>query len=165
MKKMFKILFVFFFLFWGKQTVAQAIPKWKTADLKHIIDSSNGPTILNFWATFCIPCLKELPYFNTASQQYKGNGLELYFVSLDADDAYPKKIKGFTKKLNITAPVIFLDESNADEFCPVVDKNWSGAIPGTLFINNKTGYRKFIEEELSPEALEMEIQKLLQHKP
>ena len=164
MKKMFKILFVFLLLLTAKQSVAQDIPKWKISDLQHIIDSSNGPTVLNFWATFCAPCLKEMPAFDKASQQYKEDSLQLYFISLDAEDAYPKKINALTKRLKITAPVIFLDESNADVFCPVVDKSWSGAIPGTLFLNNKTGYRKFVEDELSAEALEKELQLMIQHK-
>lgn len=161
---MFKILFVCLLLFSAKSSVAQDIPKWKIRDLQQIIDSSSGPTILNFWATFCIPCLKELPYFDKTAQQYKGDSLQLYFVSLDGEEAYPKKIKTFTNKLKITSPVTFLDETNADAFCPVVDKSWSGAIPGTLFINNKTGYRRFVEDELSPEALEKEINKMLQPK-
>jgi thiol-disulfide isomerase/thioredoxin len=162
---MFKILFVSFLLFPAMQATAQDIPKWKLADLRQSIDSSSGPTILNFWATFCAPCLKEIPYFDKASEQYKKDSLQLFFISLDAEDAYPKKINDFTKRLKVKSPVIFLDETNADAFCPVVDKSWSGAIPGTLFINNKTGYRRFIEEELSPQALQQEIQKMLEHKP
>jgi thiol-disulfide isomerase/thioredoxin len=164
MKKMFKILFVSLLLFITNESAAQDIPKWKIEDLQQIIDSSSGPTVLNFWATFCAPCLKEMPSFDKASQQYKNDRLNLYFISLDAEEAYPKKINALTKRLKISAPVIFLDESNADIFCPVVDKNWSGAIPGTLFINNKTGYRKFVEDELAPEALEKELQKMLQYK-
>lgn len=163
MKKMFKIPFVAFLMVIALQTQAQEIPKWKTEDLQQMIDTSTGPTIINFWATFCIPCIKELPHFQQLAQQYKNVGVQLYLVSLDVDDAYPKKIRNFTKRLNITAPTIFLDETNADEFCPVVDPEWSGAIPATLLINKKTGYRKFVEDELSKEGLETEIKKMLQH--
>lgn len=161
MKKSFKTLLMIFLLGTGFSANSQAIPKWKTQDLQSIIDTSAGPTIINFWATFCVPCIKELPHFQKLAQQYKNNGVQLYLVSLDVADAYPRKIDAFTKRLKITAPTIFLDETNADEFCPVVDKSWSGAIPATLFLNKKTGYRKFIEEELSEEALESEIKKML----
>jgi hypothetical protein len=55
----------------------------------------------------------------------------------------------------------FLDETNADYFCPKVDEKWSGAIPATLFINNSKNHRKFVEEQVSEEVLEKEIQHLL----
>ena len=59
--------------------------------------------------------------------------------------------------------LVWLDETNADYFCPKVDAKWSGAIPATLFINNKTGYRKFIEEQISHDKLKLEIRALLEN--
>ena len=82
-------------------------------------------------------------------------------VSLDLSEAYPKKIKSFAAKYKLIAPIKYLDETDADLFCPVVDESWSGAIPATLFINNKTGYRKFFEEQLSKEKLEKEIRAMI----
>ena len=162
MKKMFKILFVAFLFSWSTNAFAQDMPKWKTSDLQQMIDTSSGPTIINFWATFCVPCIKELPHFQQLAQQYKNNGIQLYLICLDVEDAYPKKIKDFTTRLKIKAPTFFLDETNADVFCPAVDESWSGAIPATLFINKKKGYRKFVEDELSKESLEVEIKKMIQ---
>lgn len=159
MIKMFKILFVLCLLAGSAKAQKVAIPKWKLADMQQVIDTSTGPIVLNFWATFCVPCLKEMPYFQKAADQ--NPEIKLYFISLDVADAYPKKINDFTVKRGIKAPVAFLDETDADLFCPVVDKSWSGAIPATLFLNNKTGYRHFIEDELTPEQLEEEIQKML----
>ncbi|HUC79649.1 MAG TPA: TlpA disulfide reductase family protein [Flavisolibacter sp.] len=139
------------------QANAQTIPVWKLADLKSAIQNANEPTIINFWATFCKPCIAELPHFQALADKYKAQGLKLVLVSLDLKEAYPKKINLFTQKLKLSSPVVFLDESNADEFCPVVDSSWSGAIPASLFIHSKTGYKKFFEEELSKEKLEAEI--------
>jgi hypothetical protein len=82
-------------------------------------------------------------------------------VSLDLQNFYPAKIKSFAVKRKFTAPILWLDEYNADYFCPKVDTAWSGAIPASLFINNKTGYRKFFEEQLSKEKLEKEIKAIL----
>ena len=143
------------------QANAQTIPVWKLADLKSAIQNANEPTIINFWATFCKPCIAELPHFQALANKYKAQGLKLVLVSLDLKEAYPKKIHSFTQKLKLSSPVVFLDESNADEFCPVVDSSWSGAIPASLFIHSKTGYKKFFEEELSKEKLEAEIKAML----
>ena len=64
-------------------------------------------------------------------------------------------------KRKFTAPIKFLDETNADLFCPAVDENWSGAIPASLFINNKTGHRKFFEEQLTREQVDKEIRDMI----
>jgi thiol-disulfide isomerase/thioredoxin len=140
---------------------AQGIPVWKLADLRKAIDSAEGPTIINFWATFCKPCIAELPYFQALANKYKEKGVKLVLVSLDLKEVFPKKVMAFVKARKLTSPVVFLDESDADLFVPLVDEKWSGAIPASLFINRGKGYRHFIEEELSKEKLESEIRKML----
>jgi len=138
----------------------QEIPRWKLADLENIIRNSNQPLILNFWATFCKPCLEELPYFLELSAQYKDSGLKLVLVSLDLPEDY-NKIKSFAEKHHINATTVYLDETNADLFCPVVNKDWSGSIPASLFINHKTNYRKFFEAIISKSKLDAEIRSMI----
>ena len=142
-------------------TKAQEIPKWKLADLQAAMTNAEKPTIFNFWATFCKPCIEEMPYFQELVKKYDSAGVQLILVNLDVQQAYPVKIKKFAEKQKITARIVFLDETNADLFCPAVDPSWSGAIPASLFVNNKTGYRKFFEEQLSKPQLEKEIQLLI----
>lgn len=137
------------------------IPKWKMEDLQQLIDSAQQPTIINFWASFCQPCLEEMPNFQKAANKYKNNGLRLVFVSLDLPEAYPKKINLVISKLKINSEVVFLDETNADAYVPFINKTWSGSIPATLFIDNKRVYKKFIEDELTLQKLEEEIHLLL----
>lgn len=144
---------------------AQDIPKWKLDDLRSAIRTAEKPTIFNFWATFCKPCIEEIPYFQELVKKYDSAGVQLILVSLDLAEAYPKQISTFASKHRFRVPVTFLAETNADLFCPVVDPAWSGAIPASLFVNNKTGYRKFFEEQLSRQTLEKEIGLMLQRKP
>lgn len=139
---------------------AQAIPKWKLNDLKTAIGKADKPTIFNFWATFCKPCIAEIPYFQQLAKKYEKEGVQLVLVSLDLAEAY-SKIPSFASKYKFTSPIKFLNETNADLFCPAVDESWSGSIPASLFINNKTGYRKFFEQELTKEKLEKEIQAMI----
>lgn len=143
---------------------AQPIPKWKLNDLKAAISNADKPTIFNFWATICKPCVEEIPYFQQLVKKYDSAGVKLVLVSLDLPEAYPKQIASFASKHKFTSPIKFLSETNADVFCPAVDDSWSGAIPASLFVNNKTGYRKFFEEQLSREKLEKEIQDMLKKK-
>lgn len=140
---------------------AQEIKKIKITDLEKTMKESTGPTIISFWATFCIPCLEEIPYFQEEIAKHKQDSIQYLLVSLDLEDYFPKKIEGVVKKHKITAPVVWLDEYNADYFCPKVDPKWSGAIPATLFLNNKKGYRKFYEDQVSHDQLKKEIMAIL----
>lgn len=164
MKKLSKYVCVFLFMLLTIVGHTQSVPVWKLKDLQAAIHQSKEPTIINFWATFCKPCIAELPHFQAMANQYKAQGVKLIMVSLDLKEAYPTKVASFAKKLKLTSPVVYLDESNADLFCPAVDSSWSGAIPASLFVNNATGYRKFYEEELSKEKLETEIKAMAKPK-
>jgi thiol-disulfide isomerase/thioredoxin len=162
MKTCRNILVLALFMVAVQTAGAQEIKRWKLADLKSAMANAEGPTIFNFWATFCKPCVAEIPHFQELAKKYKTQGVKLVFVSLDLTEAYPKKIRAFVQKKKLTSTVVFLDETNADLFCPAVDESWSGAIPATLFVNKKTGYRKFYEEELKKEIVEAEIKRMLQ---
>jgi thiol-disulfide isomerase/thioredoxin len=138
---------------------AQEIPKWKINDVeKYINGSSSDVVIVNMWATFCKPCVAELPAFIKITDQYKKDNVTLLLVSLDLPSFYPKKIAAFAKKHKFKSNIVWLDETNADYFCPKIDKSWSGSIPATLIVNTKTGYRKFVEEEMSAAVFEKELQ-------
>src|SRR5687768_9340962 len=126
---MLKQLFGFLFLtgIGFSNAEAQDIPKWKIGDLEAYIKNSNRPTVVNFWATFCKPCIAEIPHFQKLVRQYEKDSVQLLLVSLDMDKMYPAKIKAFASRFKFTAPIVFLDETNADVFCPRVDEKWSGA--------------------------------------
>jgi len=148
------------FLFFGSSCFSQEIKQVRVTDLERVIKESRTPLIVNFWATFCVPCIEEIPYFQEMVKKYERDSVRLILVSLDLKEDYPK-IKSFAAKRKFTAPVVWLNETNADYFCPRVDSSWSGAIPASLFINNKTGYRKFYEEQIPEEKLEKEIMAIL----
>ena len=153
------LLLVMFFS--CRQADSQSIPKWKVTDLEEYIAKSDAPTVVNFWATYCGPCLKEIPYFQEVVKRYEKKGVKLLLVSLDFKESFPDKISRFADKRKFTSAIVWLDETNADYFCPKVDSKWSGVMPATLFINNKKGHRSFFEEEMSKEKFETAIRKML----
>jgi thiol-disulfide isomerase/thioredoxin len=144
---------------------AQTIKKIKISDLEQTIAQSDHPLIVNFWATFCVPCVKEIPYFQSTVARYQGEQVELILVSLDLPDYYPAKIASFAQGRGFTARIVWLNETDADYFCPKVDPKWSGGIPSSLFINNKTHYRRFFDRQLTEPQVEFEIKKMLNATP
>lgn len=139
---------------------AQEIQAMKIDELESFIKSRQGPSVINFWATWCGPCIEEMPWFNKIVPEYRGTKNELIFVSLDNRRAYPDQIKALLNRKQIKATFIWLNETNADVFCPRIDPKWGGSIPATLFINHSKGYRKFVEEQLSPTELRKQIRAL-----
>lgn len=157
MKTFFLAIFLFIVVLGNSQEVKSV----KVTDLEKTIKESKGPLIVNFWATFCVPCLQEMPYFQEMANDYKSKNVSLVFVSLDMKEAYPTKVNETAKTLKLVYPVVWLNETNADYFCPKIDTSWTGGMPSSLFVNNATGYHKFFEEQLSKERLEKEIELML----
>jgi thiol-disulfide isomerase/thioredoxin len=137
------------------------IQKVKITDLESYIANSDHPLIINFWATFCVPCVKEIPYFQSTVARYNNQQVELILVSLDLPDYYPTRISDFAEKRGFTSRIVWLNETNADYFCPKVDPRWTGGIPSSLFINNKTHYRRFFDRQLTEPQVDPEIKEML----
>jgi thiol-disulfide isomerase/thioredoxin len=156
------LLFTFFFCFSISTSKAQIIPKWNIKDVVNYYSKNNDTTyVVNFWSTFCKPCIEEMPYLQSISKQYATQKVKLVFVSLDIKSFYPKKLKVFLKQHKITATCIWLNETNADIFCPAVDEKWSGAIPATIIVHNKKGHKQFYEEQFTPQQFEDALKKAL----
>jgi len=143
---------------------AQNIEKWKMNDLKSYIEQGKGVLVINFWATFCKPCITEISDFIKISEQYEGQQVKLLLVSLDQPANYPKKLASFVKKQKFFTSIVWLDESDANYFCPLVDTSWSGSIPSTLMINSVNGYRRFFEMSLDPVIFEKELKLAIEAK-
>ncbi|MBL7727290.1 MAG: TlpA family protein disulfide reductase [Dinghuibacter sp.] len=141
------------------------IKQVKIEEVEQLIAGSETPLVINFWATFCAPCIKEMPYLSSITDSMaKTTPVKLVFVSLDMKESYPEKIARFLDKKKIPDSCIWLNETNADHFCPKIDEKWSGSIPATLFVHQKTGYHKFLEQELTPEEYRQQLVQLVQHK-
>lgn len=100
--------------------------------------------VVNFWATWCIPCVKELPYFEEAKAHYDGADVEIILVSLDFDTHLDSKVIPFLEKKKIKSTVVLLDDPDANAWIDKVSPEWSGAIPATLVIRGSK--RAFYEQ-------------------
>ena len=157
MKKILGILSLLIALQTGS---AQSIKKLKIGELQKMIDTSTVPLVVNFWATWCAPCIHEIPWFEKTVAAFADKKVRLVLVSIDFPGEYPKGITDFAKKNQYHSQIIWLNETDAEVFCPKIDKSWDGSIPVTLMINNKKHYRQFYKQQLPEAKLQLELQKL-----
>jgi thiol-disulfide isomerase/thioredoxin len=113
--------------------------------------SNDTVYLVNFWATWCSPCLKELPAIQAAEQKYAGQKFKVLLVSLDMRNELKNRLEPFLKTKNIKSDVFLLNDPNQNRWINLVDSNWSGEIPFTLIYgkNFRESYsHAFTSEEL-----------------
>lgn len=118
--------------------------------------------VINFWATWCAPCVGELPDFMEVNLKMKENSkYKMILVSLDDAEKLDDTVKKMAKDLNLNVEQYLLDDvKRMNEWIPAINTDWSGTIPATLFIKNgKT--LKFISEPISKEQLQKTISQYL----
>lgn len=132
---------------------AQKVSLLKIDQLESRILAGKDTTyIVNFWATWCAPCIEELPSFEKLNNEYKKEKLKILLVSVDFKSQLVSSVIPFVQKKKLKNEVFFLDETDQQEYINRIDSTWSGAIPASLFIRDNK--RKFIEKQLSyPELL------------
>lgn len=112
--------------------------------------------IYNFWATWCSPCVKELPYFNMADSAWAGMPVKFLLISLDFSENIEDVLIPFMIEHELRPEVIVLDDPDANSWIPEIDPSWEGAIPATLFFRMKQ--RKFVNQSFTFEELNTEIE-------
>ena len=131
--------------FWSFSAKAQDLITFRNfEELNAYIQKNNEkPLVINFWATWCAPCVKELPYFEELHQ--KNQNIKIVTVSLDFDKQVESKLKPFLKKKNYSFVATYMADKNFNNWISKVDENWSGSIPATWIINENKGI--FVEQE------------------
>ncbi len=138
-----------------------AQPNIKTTDyegLKPYLNKANDTTYLvNFWATWCKPCVEEMPAFMKINQEYQDEAFKMLLISLDFPGQIESKLIPYIKENQIDAEVIVLDDPASNKWIPMIDESWSGSIPATLIFHRDK--RKFFEGKLDYEELKSILSK------
>lgn len=121
---------------------------------KTFTKNDNVLYVVNYWATWCKPCVEELPHFMEINEEMNtNNNFKMILVSLDKANDMETELKPFIANNNIPTDVYLLsDNKRMSEWIPLVNKNWSGAIPATAIYKNGKQVA-FTEGELSKTEL------------
>jgi thiol-disulfide isomerase/thioredoxin len=124
-------------------------------DMEHIIHTENGKTkVINFWATWCKPCIEELSYFEAVNKNTDFKNFEVILISLDFVEDLDTRVKKFIERKDLRSSVKLLDNVDYNSWIDKVDPSWSGAIPATLVVNSNAGKRRFFEKQFEKGELE-----------
>src|SRR5688500_13160499 len=104
--------------------------------LEYFLKQKNDTTyVVNFWATWCVPCVEELPHFEEINAKYKKDKIKVMLVSLDMFKMVETKLLPFIKEKQLKSEVVYLRDPDQNTWLPKVDSTWSGALPATIIYN------------------------------
>jgi thiol-disulfide isomerase/thioredoxin len=140
-------------LFLFSATYAQDIKPYSAEDIIHRCSSKDTVYIINFWATWCIPCVQELPEFNKLESKYAGAPVKVLLVSLDFKEDRTYKLQAFLQRKHITPEVVWLSDTDPNVFIPEIENSWQGSIPATIIVQPGKQFKKFIEGSVTEQEV------------
>lgn len=145
----------------AQQTDTPKVRVLKIAELEQAFRQGGDTlTVYNFWATWCRPCVAELPYFEKLNESASGRPLRVVLVSLDFRSELDKSLIPFLKKNGIKSTVWLL-EGKPVEFIDRISRAWSGSIPASLFVRPSRKTYVFKEQDFTLEELNAIVNELL----
>ena len=133
----------------------------KFEDLQKQINKVSDTTlVVHFWATWCKPCIEELPNYEKLSQEFVKKKVRFLMVSMDFTKDLKGKVEPFIEKNGIRSEVVLLDEPDYNAWIDEIDKDWSGTIPATLMINLTMRKRIFFEGQANMEKFIEELKEM-----
>jgi thiol-disulfide isomerase/thioredoxin len=138
---------------------SQSVELLEFEQLKNSVNKTNDTLyVLNFWATWCRPCVEELPYFEAVNKEYREAPVKFILVNLDFNSKVDSIVKPFILKKKLETRIVHITDTDPNEWINQIDQRWSGAIPATVMYRN--GKTVFFKEGPMTQK-ELEIIKLL----
>jgi thiol-disulfide isomerase/thioredoxin len=129
---------------------AQDIPLMTIDQLGSRLNNGKDTTfVINFWATWCVPCRKEIPHFERLQREVKNTKVKVILLSLDNVSKANSAVKAYVKKQKLNNEVFVLNEPQKPPYFAKIEASWKGSLPATLMVNKAYNKRIFYENEFS----------------
>lgn len=134
--------------------VSQEVERIKIPELERILNNPDDRlNVLNFWATWCGPCVREFPLFEKVAKDYDEKKVRFLMISLDFPSQIEKQLIPFLEKNKATLNIAVMMDLDYNAWIDKVDNNWQGDIPATLIFNNAKRQRNFHKGEIDEQGL------------
>lgn len=131
------------------------------ASFQKLIASGKGHVLLvDFWATYCVPCRAEMPQLVALQNRYRSRGLKLIAISADEPEQEAGALQ-FLRKQNVEPPVYIKRPRDDDKFINSIDPHWSGALPALFLYDRQGAKARSFFGETDMAALDAALRKLL----
>jgi len=141
------------------QQIKEVNPDWIVQLNKNTSDTLY---IINFWGTWCKPCLEEMPGIDSIQMKYAERKVKVILVSTDMKREYQNRLPSFVKERGYQSQVVWMNEPDGEKWIPLVSSSWSGLIPSTWILYRKNKFNYFREGQITFEELDKIIGKQLQ---
>ena len=154
------LLFLFLAATGSTELFAQEIPVYNFQQFEPLLHQKNDTTyVINFWATWCKPCVEELPHFLEINSQYSNKKFKMILVSLDFASQLESRVIPYVNEHGVNAEVILLSDPDYNSWIDKVNKAWTGSIPATVVFNKD--YYFFKEDSMTYDELNTIIEQNL----
>ncbi|MBT4318253.1 MAG: TlpA family protein disulfide reductase [Candidatus Marinimicrobia bacterium] len=159
MKKIFLLLLI---LFLGCNNSDIKLKTVDASDINNQIKKHKGSkaVLINFWATYCVPCIEEFPMIVDLSKKYSEKGMQIYFVSADWLDR-KKDVRDFLLEKDVKGLSFIKEEGNDNNFINEISREWSGALPFTIVYDKNGNLSDYWEMKKNKDRFESAIIKAI----
>ena len=133
------------------------------AGIKQLLKPNGKPLLVNFWATWCVPCREEFPDLVKIDAEFNGK-IDFITISLDFVEEINTGVPKFLSQMKAEMPTYLLTSADENTLISSIDKDWSGGLPFTILYNEKGEITYLRQGKVKHETLKSEIEKTLSEK-
>ncbi len=133
--------------------------------LRHRLERQGDTlVVVNFWATWCRPCIEELPLFDSLAHRYRHAPVRVWLVNVDERSRWERSVKPFIRRRQFSLPVLLLAHGGGSQWMGTLHPAWTGTIPATLFWRASDSVAELVEGEWTAEELERYVQQYVRYR-
>ena len=156
------ILLLYILIFGTFILSGQDLERIDIHELEQILtDQEDKVHVINFWATWCGPCVTEIPHFQEVAKDYNEENVNFKLISLDFPSQVDSRLIPFLEDNDIQLDVYLMINLDYNAWVTKVDREWKGNLPATIIYNHAEGKRIFIPRVMNEKEIKENIEQII----